>query len=67
MDMFLANSDIHGIHTIQGSDLHYPTYKLAKVQKEVFYTGIQIFNNLLHNINSNMLSKNVCRWALFIL
>jgi hypothetical protein len=52
MDIFLANSDIHGIHTRQGLDLHYPTYKLAKVQKGVFYTSIKIFNNLPHNIKS---------------
>jgi hypothetical protein len=47
MDMFLSNSDIHGIHTRQGLDLHYPTYNLAKVQKGVFYTGIKIFNNFV--------------------
>jgi hypothetical protein len=46
MDKFVTNSDIHGIHTRQGLDLHYPTYKLTKVQKEVPFTGIRIFNNL---------------------
>jgi hypothetical protein len=52
MDMFLANSDIHGIRTRQVLDLYYPTYKLAKVQKGVFYTSIKVFNNLPHNIKS---------------
>jgi hypothetical protein len=50
MDMFLANSDIQGIHTRQGSDLHYPTYTLVKVQKGVFYTGIKIFNNDINKL-----------------
>jgi hypothetical protein len=50
MDMFITNSDMHGIHTRQGIDLHYPTCKLAKVQKGVSYTGIRILNNLPHNI-----------------
>jgi hypothetical protein len=46
MDKFLTNSDIHGIHTRQGLDLHYPICKLTKVQKGVSVTGISIFNNL---------------------
>jgi hypothetical protein len=49
MDIFILNSDIHSIHTKQHSDVHYLTYKLAKAQKGVFYTGIRIFNNLPHN------------------
>jgi hypothetical protein len=59
MDIFIPNSDIHSVHTRQGLDLHYPTYKLAKVQKRVFYTGIKIFNNLPHNIKilSNDINK----------
>jgi hypothetical protein len=74
MDMFLANSDMHRIHTRQGLDLYFPTYKLAKVQKGVFDTGIKIFNNLPHNIKSlsNGINKfkhalkNFCKWTLFI-
>jgi hypothetical protein len=46
MDIFISNSDIHSIHTRQGLDLHYPAYKLTKVQKGVSFTGIRIFNNL---------------------
>jgi hypothetical protein len=58
MDIFIPNFDIHSIHTRQGSDLHYPTYKLAKEQKEVFYTRIRIFNNLPHiKILSNYVNK----------
>jgi hypothetical protein len=65
MDMFLANSDIHGIHTRQGLDLcvHYPTYKLSKVQKGVFYTGIKIFNNLPHNNKSLFNDNNKFKYA----
>jgi hypothetical protein len=62
--MFLANSDIHGIHTRQGLDLHYPTYKLAKLQKGVFYTGIRIFNNLPHNIKNLSNDINEFKYAL---
>jgi hypothetical protein len=39
-------SAIHGINTRQGSHLHFPTNKLAKVQKGVYYSGIRIYNNL---------------------
>jgi hypothetical protein len=46
LDIFKLNSDIHSINTRQGSDLHPQTYKLAKVQKGVYYSGIRIFNNL---------------------
>jgi hypothetical protein len=75
MGMFLANSDRHGIHTTRGLDLHYPTYKLPKWQKGVFYSGTKIFNNLPHNIKclSNDINKfkyalkNYYRWVLFIL
>jgi hypothetical protein len=44
MDLFILNSDIHNIHTRQGSDLQHPIYKLTKVQKGVPYLGITIFN-----------------------
>ena len=52
MDKFVTNSDIHGMHTRRGLDLHYPTCKLTKVQKGVFYSGIRIFNNLPCRIKS---------------
>jgi hypothetical protein len=52
MDKFVTNSDIHGIHTRQGLDIHYPTRKLTKIQNWVFFTGIRIFNNLPCRIKS---------------
>jgi hypothetical protein len=52
MDMFILNSDIHNIHTRHGSYLHNPIYKLAKVQKGVFHSGIKIFNNLPQNVTN---------------
>jgi hypothetical protein len=57
MDIFISNSDIHSIHTRQGLDLHYPAYKLTKVQKGVSFTGIRIFNNLPNSIK--ILSNDV--------
>jgi hypothetical protein len=50
MDIFILHSDIHNIHTRQGSDLHHPNYKLTKVEKGASYSGITIFNNLPQNI-----------------
>jgi hypothetical protein len=75
MDKFVTNSDIHGTHTRQGFDLHYPTCKLTKVQKGVSFTGIRIFitYHLVSKtcqmilINSNIPLKNFCMWADFIL
>jgi hypothetical protein len=52
MDIFTLNSDIHSIHTRQGSDLHHPTYKLTKIQKGVYCSGIMIFNNLPQNLKN---------------
>jgi hypothetical protein len=52
IDKFVTNSDIHGIHTRQGLDLHYPTCKLTEVQKGVPFTGIRIFNSLPHSIKT---------------
>jgi hypothetical protein len=42
----------HSIHTRQGSDLHHPTYKLTKVQKGDYCSGIMIFNNLPQNLKN---------------
>jgi hypothetical protein len=52
MDIFTLNSDIHSIHTRQGSDLHHPTHKITKVQKGVDCSGIMIFNNLPQNLKN---------------
>jgi hypothetical protein len=41
MDTFTLNSDTHSIHTRRGSDLRHPTYKLTKVQKGVYCSGIK--------------------------
>jgi hypothetical protein len=54
-DIFMLNSDIHNIHTRHGSDLHYPAYNLAKVQKEV---------SLPHNIKSLSNNPNKFKHAL---
>jgi hypothetical protein len=57
MDIFITNFDIHSIHTRQGLDLHYPAYKLTKVQKGVSFTGIRIFDNLPYSLK--ILSNDV--------
>jgi hypothetical protein len=55
METFKSNSAIHGINTRQGPDFHFPSNKLVKLQKGVYYSGIKIFNNLPYGIN-NLLS-----------
>jgi hypothetical protein len=64
MDIFISNSDIHSIHTRQDLDLHYPDYKLTKVQKGVSFTAIRIFNNLPYSIK--ILSNNVNKLEYFL-
>jgi hypothetical protein len=60
----MLNSDIHNIHTRHGSDLHYPAYNLAKVQKVMSYSGIKVYNNLPHNIKSLSNNPNKFKHAL---
>jgi hypothetical protein len=63
-DTFILNSDIHSIHTRQGSDLHHPTYKLTKAQKGVYYSRIMIFNNLPHKLKNMTNDVNNFKHAL---
>jgi hypothetical protein len=63
MDKFVTNSDIDGIHTRQGLDLHYPTCKLTKVQKRVSFTGIRI-KNLPHCIKNLSEDINKVKYSL---
>jgi hypothetical protein len=64
LDLFKFNSAIHSINTRQGSDLHLPTNKLAKVQKGVYYSGIRIFNNLPQDIKNLLNDVNKFKQAL---
>jgi hypothetical protein len=64
MDKFVTNSDIHGIHTRRGLDLHYPTCKLTKIQKGVSFTGIRLFNNLPHSIKNLAEDINKFKYSL---
>jgi hypothetical protein len=59
---FKFNSDIHGINTRQGSDLHFPSNRLFKVQKGVYYSGIKILSNLPYSIRT--LSSDVIKFKL---
>jgi hypothetical protein len=64
MDIFILNSDIHNIHTRYGSDLYNPTYKLAEVEKGVFYSGIMIFNTLPQNVKNLSSDDSKFKYAL---
>ena len=44
--MFKLNSMIHSINTRHCSDPHLPSVHLTKVQKGVYYSGIDVFNCL---------------------
>ena len=45
-DLFSTNYQIHNVHTRFKTNLHPPTANLTKFQKGVYYSGIEIFNNL---------------------
>jgi hypothetical protein len=64
MGRFISNSDTHSIHTRQGIGLHYPAYKLTKVQKGVSFTGIRIFNNLPYTIKILSNCVNTFKYSL---
>jgi hypothetical protein len=51
------------MNTRHDSDLHHPTYKLPKVQKGVFYSGM-IFNNLPQNVKNLSSDVNKSKYAL---
>jgi hypothetical protein len=62
LDTFKSNSAIHSINTRQGPDFHFPSNKLVKLQKGVYYSGIKIFNNLPYGIKK--LSSDVIKFKL---
>jgi hypothetical protein len=62
LDTFKSNSAIHGVNARQGPDLHFPSNKLVKVQKGVYYSGIKMFNNLPYGIKN--LSIDVIKFKL---
>jgi hypothetical protein len=64
LDLCKSNSAIHSINTRQGSHLHFPTNKLAKVQKGVYYSGIRIYNNLplsIRNLQNDIIKFKQAR------
>jgi len=48
--LFYTNNQIHSVHTRFETNLHPPIANLTKFQKEVYYSGIKIFNKLPHII-----------------
>jgi hypothetical protein len=57
MEKFPTNSDIHSISTRYRYNLHVPNSNFSKYQKEVYYSGIKLFNNLPTNVKN--LSHNI--------
>jgi hypothetical protein len=54
----------YDFRTTLTTDLHHQTYKLAKVQKGVFYSGIMIFNNLPQDVKKLSSDANRLKYAL---
>ena len=44
--LFSTNNQIHTIHTRHKNNLHSPITNITKFQKDVFYSGSKIFNDL---------------------
>jgi len=53
-DQCTLNSEIHSINTRQNSNLYQPPSNLTMYQKETYYFGIKIFNNLPSDIKKIM-------------
>jgi hypothetical protein len=51
-ETFQTNSNIYNISTRYRHNLHVPNTNLSKYQKEVYYFGIKLFNNLPPTIKS---------------
>jgi hypothetical protein len=47
---FIVNSEIHSINTRQHYNLHQPISNLTKYQKEIYYSGLKVYNNLSPHI-----------------
>ena len=51
-EQYFANSEVHNINTRHTSNLHLPRAHLNVYQKEVYYSGIKIFNSLPRDIKT---------------
>jgi hypothetical protein len=59
-DLFTPSSGIHTIHTRQSTDLHPLLLHLSKSQKDVYFSGIKIFNYLPQHVKE--LSHDVTKF-----
>jgi hypothetical protein len=66
-----TNNQIHSVHTRVKTNLHPPIANLTKFQKGVYYSGINIFNNLPRDIkdlaNEITLFQNALKRFLLII
>jgi hypothetical protein len=49
---FTINSEIHRINTRQQNNLHQLSINLKKYQKDIYYLGTKVYNNLPQNIKN---------------
>jgi hypothetical protein len=52
LETFQTNSDIHNMSTRYRCNLHVPNTNLSKYKKDVYCSGIKLFNNLTPTIKS---------------
>jgi hypothetical protein len=63
-ERFGANADVHSVDTRNKHNLHRPTANLSCFQKNAYYAGIKIFNNLPSDLKSLMNDKAQFKIAL---
>jgi hypothetical protein len=50
-NIYQTNSSVHGRNTKQQNKLHVPSVRSSSIQRDVFYSSVKIFNQLLKNIS----------------
>ena len=53
-DLFTMNEDIRYINTRSNTNLHPPLCKLTLFQKDVYFTGIKLYNHLPHKLKKSL-------------
>jgi hypothetical protein len=54
---FEHNCEIRTITTRNRANLHLPDFRLATVQKDAYYSGIKVYNDLLSHVKSLIYDK----------
>jgi hypothetical protein len=63
-EQFKFNSQIHSFNIKLNNNLHYPTCNLTAFQKQTYYFGIKVFNNLPLSIKNKVYDMKQFKFAL---